>query len=125
MAFSELVTQLYGFVDPLLDSVTLHRAYADILLPLLQGRMGTAISSEPTAAFAAFGLLNFGKGVGNVLSGPISGALLSKTINVHAYGAAKYKPMVLFTGSSMALSSVVVLLPYLRLLKAGRNQNIG
>jgi hypothetical protein len=87
--------------------------------------MGTAISSEPTAAFAAFGLLNFGKGVGNVLSGPISGALLSKTINVHAYGAAKYKPMVLFTGSSMALSSVVVLLPYLRLLKAGRNQNIG
>jgi hypothetical protein len=125
MAFSELVTQLYGFVDPLLDSVALHRAYADILLPLLQGRMGTAISSEPTAAFAAFGLLNFGKGVGNVLSGPISGALLSKTINVHAYGAAKYKPMVLFTGSCMALSSVIVLLPYLRLLKAGRNRNIG
>jgi hypothetical protein len=104
MAFSGLVTQLYGFVDLPLNSVALHRLCANILLPFPQGRMGTAISSEPTAAFAAFGLLNFGKGVGNVLSGPISGALLSKTVNVHAYGAAKYKPMILFTGSCMALT---------------------
>lgn len=29
----------------------------------LWGRMGTAISSEPTGAFAAFGFLNFSKGV--------------------------------------------------------------
>jgi hypothetical protein len=110
-------------VDLPLNRVALYRTYANILPPLLQGRMGTAISSEPTAAFAAFGLLNFGKGVGNVLSGPISGVLLSKTVNVHAYGAAKYKPMILFTGSCMALSSLVVLLPYLRLLKVGRDRN--
>jgi MFS family permease len=109
---------------PFINPLGMNRMYADILLPLVQGRMGTAISSEPTAAFAAFGLLNFGKGVGNVLSGPISGALLSKTVNVHAYGAAKYKPMILFTGSCMALSSVVVLLPYLRLLKVGWDRNI-
>jgi hypothetical protein len=110
-------------VDLPLNRVALYRTYANILPPLLQGRMGTAISSEPTAAFAAFGLLNFGKGVGNVLSGPISGALLSKTVNVHVYGAAKYKPMILFTGSCMALSSIVVLLPYFRLLRVSRDRN--
>lgn len=83
--------------------------------------MGTAISGEPTAAFAAFGLLNFGKGVGNVLSGPISGALLSNTVNVRDYGMAKYKPVILFTGSCMALSAVVIALSYARVLKTGQH----
>ena len=88
---------------------------------LIQGRMGTAVSSDPTASFAAFGLLNFGKGVGNVLSGPISGALLGKTtVNVHDYGAARYKSVILFTGSCMALSGAIIALSYLRLLKGGR-----
>lgn len=78
--------------------------------------MGTAISSDPTAAFAAFGLLNFGKGIGNVLSGPVSGALLGET-DVDVHGAIKYKPMILFTGSCMALSAAIIALSYLRLLK--------
>jgi len=56
----------------------------------LWGRMGTAVSSEPTAAFAAFGLFNFGKGVGNVLAGPISGSLLKGTISPGAFGANRY-----------------------------------
>ncbi|MBN6743365.1 hypothetical protein JKG47_23490, partial [Acidithiobacillus sp. MC6.1] len=34
-------------------------------------RMGTAVSEEPTAAMAIFSLFCFGKGLGNVLAGPI------------------------------------------------------
>lgn len=80
--------------------------------------MGTAISNDPTASFAAFGLLNFGKGVGNVLSGPISGALLGKkSVNVGDYGAAAYKPVILFTGTCLALSGAIIALSYIRLLR--------
>lgn len=89
-----------------------------------QGRMGTSISSDPTAAFAAFGLLNFGKGVVNVLSGPISGALLGRsTVDVRDYGAGKFKSVILFTGSCMALSGAIIALSYLRLLKGGRSRS--
>jgi predicted MFS family arabinose efflux permease len=41
-------------------------------------RMGTAMSSDPTTAFAAFGLLNLGKGVGNVVAGPVGGFFTRK-----------------------------------------------
>ena len=74
----------------------------------LWGRMGTKISSEPSAAFTAFALLNFGKGVGNVLAGPLSGALLKKSMIVGEYGGGKYEEIVLFTGSAMVLSAVVI-----------------
>lgn len=79
-------------------------------------RMGTAIgNNEPTAAFASFGLLNFGKGVGNVLAGPISGALLGNAVNVHDYGVMRYKTVVLLTGSCMIASAAIIPLSYLRL----------
>jgi predicted MFS family arabinose efflux permease len=74
----------------------------------LWGRIGTKISSEPTAAFTAFGLLNFGKGVGNVLAGPIGGALLKHSVVVGDYGAGKYEKVVLFVGSAMVLSAVII-----------------
>lgn len=74
----------------------------------LWGRMGTKISSEPTAAFTAFGLLNFGKGVGNVLAGPIGGALLKNSVVGGEYGAGTYEKIVLFTGSAMVLSAVII-----------------
>jgi len=83
--------------------------------------MGTTISNDPTAAFAAFGLFNFGKGVGNVLSGPISGALLGESnVTMGDYGVGRYKSVILFTGSCMALSGAIIALSYLRLLKGGR-----
>ena len=80
----------------------------------LWGRMGMAISSEPTAAFTAFGLLNFGKGVGNVLAGPISGALLSRQVDIGDYGTGRYEPVILFSGSCMLLSAATIGIGYLR-----------
>lgn len=82
----------------------------------LWGRMGTAVSSEPTGAFAAFGFLNFGKGVGNMLAGPVGGALLKEMVHVGSYGTAKYESVVLFTGSCMIVSSATVALCYFRKL---------
>jgi hypothetical protein len=78
------------------------------------GRMGTAVSTESTGAFAAFGCLNFGKGVGNILAGPLGGALLREMITIRSYGSEKYEPVILFTGSCMALSSATLLLSYFR-----------
>lgn len=75
----------------------------------LWGRMGLEMTSEPSAAFAAFGLLNFGKGLGNVLAGPLGGALLTAGINEHRYGTEKYERVVLFTGTCMAVSAVAIL----------------
>ncbi|KAK3058804.1 hypothetical protein LTR09_000369 [Extremus antarcticus] len=84
----------------------------------LWGRMGTSISSEPTAAFTAFGLLNFGKGIGNVLAGPISAALLKDVVNVHRYGTVRYETLVLFTGSCMVVSAAVIPLCYVKKTRA-------
>ena len=79
-------------------------------------RMGTAVTNEPTAAFAAFGLLNFGKGVGNVLAGPIGGAFLAlrNAVDAGTYGAARYETVILFTGSCMLVSALTVGLQYVR-----------
>lgn len=75
-------------------------------------RMGTRISREPTAAFAAFGLLNFQKGVGNVLAGPIGGSLLTNAVEIGSYGARMYEVVILFTGSCMLLSAASITMYY-------------
>ncbi|KAF1987367.1 MFS transporter, MCP family, solute carrier family 16, member 10, variant [Aulographum hederae CBS 113979] len=77
-------------------------------------RMGTAVSSEPTAAFAAFGLFNLGKGVGNVLTGPISGYLIGDVSNEHRYAAMKFEGTVLFAGTCMLVSGSTILLCYMK-----------
>jgi predicted MFS family arabinose efflux permease len=77
-------------------------------------RMGTSVTSEPTAALAIFSIFCFGQGVGNVLAGPISGVLLSHITSVGSYGAMKYKGVVIFTGCCMALSALSVGSWYLR-----------
>lgn len=71
-------------------------------------RMGTAVTGESTAALATFAIFCFGQGVGNVLAGPISSALLSRVINTADYGASRYKAVVIFTGCSMVASALSV-----------------
>lgn len=74
----------------------------------LWGRMAMAVSRDPSDSFAAFGLLNFGKGIGNVMAGPLSGALLQRTTNMQSYGSTKFEAVVLFTGSCMVLSAAII-----------------
>jgi predicted MFS family arabinose efflux permease len=68
-------------------------------------RMVTAVSEEPSAAQAIFGLFNFGKGVGNIAAGPISAGLLRWSSGVGGYGHGTYKAVVIFTGVCLLLSA--------------------
>jgi hypothetical protein len=77
-------------------------------------RMGTSVTSDPTAALTIFSIFCFGQGVGNVLAGPISGVLLSHVTEVGRYGAMRYKDVVIFTGCCMVFSALSVAFWYLR-----------
>jgi len=68
-------------------------------------RMGSAVSEEPTAALATFSLFCFGKGIGNVVAGPISAGLLRPVVVIDTYGAMKYKAVIIFTGTCMFCSA--------------------
>ncbi|KAH7089753.1 major facilitator superfamily domain-containing protein [Paraphoma chrysanthemicola] len=68
-------------------------------------RMVTAVSDEPSASQAIFGLFCCGKGVGNVLAGPIGAGLLHWSNDTSGYGHGMYKAVVMFTGISLLLSA--------------------
>lgn len=71
-------------------------------------RMSTTISADPTATNMVFSLFCFGKGIGNVLTGPLSGSLISPMVVVGTYGLTKYMAVVIFTGGCMSLSAMTV-----------------
>lgn len=77
-------------------------------------RMVSAVSEDQSAALAMFSFFCFGKGVGNVLAGPISASLIVPFIHVHSYGAGKYGKLILFAGAAMALSAACVVVLYAR-----------
>ncbi|KAK9799997.1 putative Major facilitator superfamily transporter [Seiridium cardinale] len=62
-------------------------------------RMSSAVSQNPTTAAMIFTLFNFGKGIGNVLAGPISGALIAGSSSVEGYALQGYSGIVIFTGT--------------------------
>lgn len=80
----------------------------------LRVHMGTAVTSDPTAALATFSIFCFGQGVGNVLAGPISAVLLSRIVAIGDYGAVRYKSVVIFTGCTMIISAMSVVSWYIR-----------
>lgn len=80
----------------------------------MRARMGTAVSEEPTAALATFGILTFCQGSGNVLAGPISAGLLSGRVQRESYGITRYKALVVFTGGCMLLSALSIGSWYIR-----------
>jgi predicted MFS family arabinose efflux permease len=71
----------------------------------LWARMVTAISDEPTSSQAMFGLFCFGKGIGNVLAGPVSAGLLKLSSDTGGYAHGTYKAVVIFTGACLLLST--------------------
>jgi MFS family permease len=77
-------------------------------------RMVTGISDEPSASQAMFGLFCFGKGVGNILTGPISAGLSRWSSRSVGYGHGIYQAVVIFSGVSLALSAASLVTVYLR-----------
>jgi len=80
----------------------------------LWARMGNAVSSEPTSALATFSLFCFGKGVGNVVAGPLSAILIKPLTDIESYGVMKYKSIIIFMGSCMLGSTISIAAWYMR-----------
>ncbi|KAH0004063.1 MFS general substrate transporter, partial [Aureobasidium melanogenum] len=76
-------------------------------------RMGTAVAAEQSDAMTMFCLFSFAQGIGNVLAGPVSGALLLPDIDGHAYGFIRYRILVIFTGAAMFVSAAFIGLSHL------------
>ena len=75
-------------------------------------RMVTAVTEEPSSSLVAFSVFCFGKGVGNILAGPISGQLIVPVVHIPSYGVVKFSTLVIFTGVAMALSAICVCVWY-------------
>ncbi|KAG9674519.1 MFS general substrate transporter, partial [Aureobasidium melanogenum] len=76
-------------------------------------RMGTAVAAEHSDAMIMFCLFSFAQGIGNVLAGPVSGALLLPDVDEHAYGFVRYRILIIFTGAAMFASAAFIALSYL------------
>lgn len=78
-------------------------------------RMASTVTTDPTTTPLVFGLFNFGKGIGNVLSGPISGQLMSHYVKTDGYGLFGYTSIIMFTGACMTFSGAAIGLQYLKI----------
>ena len=106
------VFALWGFARslPLLILFVLLYGFFGAGYVAMWARMTSAVSSDPTTAPFIFSLFCFGKGIGNVLAGPISGNLLSQAISTKEYGLVRYAGVIFFTGSSMVMSALPIAL---------------
>ncbi|KAI1358047.1 major facilitator superfamily domain-containing protein [Xylaria arbuscula] len=77
-------------------------------------RMSTAITTDATAVPMVFSLLNFGKGIGNVLAGPIGGYLVSVSRPTGGSVSLSYHWVVIFTGVTMFASALTISSRYLK-----------
>ncbi|TKX22242.1 MFS transporter-like protein 100 [Elsinoe australis] len=78
-------------------------------------RMSTAVTDDVTAGPIVFSLLDFGKGVGNVLAGPIGGLLVtpgSQQSGTSSSGS--YRWIIVFTGACMFASACTIFLRHLK-----------
>jgi MFS family permease len=70
--------------------------------------MGRTVSDDPSAAVVTYSLLVFVQGIGNILVGPISAGLLSPKFRLGDYGVSRYKDLVIFTGTCMFVSALII-----------------
>lgn len=80
----------------------------------MRAGMGLAVSDDPSSVLATYSILVFLQGIGNVLAGPISSGLMTKAVSVESYGVLRFRGLVLFTGSCMSLSALIIILWFLR-----------
>ncbi|KAI1868718.1 uncharacterized protein JN550_006293 [Neoarthrinium moseri] len=79
-------------------------------------RISTAITDDVTSGPMVFSLLNFGKGIGNVLAGPIGGFLVSNSKPAGTPSSSPYHWVIVFTGVCMFASACAIFLRHLRQL---------
>ena len=86
---------------------------------VLWAKMGLELSDDPKVALTLFGCFNFLKGVGNMLTGPISGVLMTQEVSLIKYGLGRYENIVLYCGSCMSSCAFIMIV----LCAAGRLRN--
>lgn len=72
--------------------------------------MSTAITDDVTAGPIVFSLLNFGKGIGNVLAGPVGAFLVSNSKSTGPPSSFSYRWIIVFTGVGMFASACTICL---------------
>lgn len=92
----------------------------------LWARMVSTVSEEPSASQAIFGTFCFGKGIGNILAGPIGAGLLGWSGG--DYGHGMYKVVIIFTGVCLLLSagslSAIYVKPKKWMVRAGGTRSM-
>ncbi|KAI3554345.1 major facilitator superfamily transporter [Colletotrichum abscissum] len=73
--------------------------------PCLWNKFGSALSEDPGHVYS---FMAFGKGVGNILTGPISASLVMGPLT-RGYGLSRFAPLILYTGSMMLASSLAII----------------
>ncbi|KAG5801824.1 hypothetical protein H9Q74_013495 [Fusarium xylarioides] len=105
---------------PVLIGFTIRYGFFGAGFTGIWARMSTSITDDATAGPIVFGLLNFGKGVGNVLAGPVGGLLVYKSSALkHSSGAqslipSSYHWVIIFTVCCMFASASVIFLQHIR-----------
>jgi MFS family permease len=69
---------------------------------ILWPKFGSVLSDDPGPVYS---MMAFGKGIGNILTGPISTPLMAGSLST-GYGMGKYEPLILYLGSVMLVSSL-------------------
>jgi MFS family permease len=78
-------------------------------------RMSTTVTDDVTSGPMVFGLLSFGKGIGNVVAGPVGGLLVSKPTGMAP--ALPYHWVIVFTGICMFASGFTICVRYAKLCR--------
>ena len=81
---------------------------------VLYARMGTSLSSASKTQLASFGLFSAQKGLGDILESPLSSALWQQGILWEKYGIQEFRWIVVFTGSCMLVSALVIPMYHLK-----------
>lgn len=74
----------------------------------LRVAMGRAVSDDPSNVVSTFAIFVFLQGVGNILVGPISAALVAAPTAAERFGAGKYEGIIILTGTSSAVAASVI-----------------
>ena len=76
----------------------------------LRVAMGRAVSDDPSTVVSTFAFFVFLQGVGNILVGPISAALMKAPTVMERFGTGKYEGVIILTGTSSAVAASVIAL---------------
>ncbi|KAH6981256.1 major facilitator superfamily domain-containing protein [Ilyonectria sp. MPI-CAGE-AT-0026] len=68
-------------------------------------KFGSVLSEDPQLPFS---LMAFGRGIGNIATGPLAASLTTGSV-MSGYGLGKFQPLIIFLGSCMLCSSFGIL----------------